>query len=83
MTKTARMEPGVKLRDAEKMALIPVKVLPTEPAEMLRKPSWLKITLPKSLSNSFLASPSITLSEGLNRPPFNNFSHSILFRFIV
>jgi lipoic acid synthetase len=48
MTKTAHMEPGVKLRDAEKMALIPVKVLPTEPAEMLRKPSWLKITLPKS-----------------------------------
>jgi lipoic acid synthetase len=48
MTKTAHMEPGVKLRDAEKMALIPVKVLPTEPTEMLRKPSWLKITLPKS-----------------------------------
>ncbi|MDP4946207.1 lipoyl synthase [Alishewanella sp. SMS8] len=48
MTKTARMEPGVKLRDAEKMALIPVKVLPTERAEMLRKPDWLKIKLPKS-----------------------------------
>ncbi len=48
MTKTATMEPGVKLRDAEKMALIPVKVVPTEPTEMLRKPSWLKITLPKS-----------------------------------
>ncbi len=48
MTKTARMEPGVKLRDADKMALIPVKVLPTEPDEMLRKPSWLKIKLPKT-----------------------------------
>ena len=48
MTKTARMEPGVKLRDAAKMALIPVKVLPTEPEEMLRKPAWLKIKLPKS-----------------------------------
>ncbi|WNO62078.1 lipoyl synthase [Rheinheimera sp. MMS21-TC3] len=48
MTKTARMEPGVKLRDAEKMALIPIKVLPTEPEEMLRKPAWLKIKLPKS-----------------------------------
>jgi lipoic acid synthetase len=48
ITKTARMEPGVKLRDAEKMALIPVKVLPTEPAEMLRKPDWLKIKLPRS-----------------------------------
>ncbi len=42
------MEPGVKLRDAEKMALIPVKVLPTEPSEMLRKPEWLKIKLPRS-----------------------------------
>jgi len=48
MTKTARMEPGVKLRDAEKMALIPVKVLPTERDELLRKPAWLKIKLPKS-----------------------------------
>ncbi len=48
ITKTALMEPGVKLRDAEKMALIPVKVLPTEPAEMLRKPAWLKIKLPRS-----------------------------------
>ena len=48
MTKTARMEPGVKLRDAEKMALIPIKVLPTEPEQMLRKPDWLKIKLPKS-----------------------------------
>jgi lipoic acid synthetase len=46
--KTARMEPGVKLRDAEKMALIPVKVLPTERDEMLRKPDWLKIKLPRS-----------------------------------
>ena len=50
MTKSARMEPGVKLRDADKMALIPVKVLPTEPAEMLRKPEWLKIKLPRALS---------------------------------
>jgi lipoic acid synthetase len=48
MNKTALMEPGVKLRDAEKMALIPVKVLPTEPSEMLRKPEWLKIKLPRS-----------------------------------
>ena len=49
MTKSSvRMEPGVKLRDAEKMALIPVKVLPTEKDEMLRKPQWLKIRLPKS-----------------------------------
>ena len=48
MNKPARMEAGIKLRDAEKMALIPVKVLPTEKAVMLSKPSWLKIKLPKS-----------------------------------
>ncbi len=30
------------------MALIPVKVMPTEREEMLRKPEWLKIRLPKS-----------------------------------
>jgi len=48
MNKPVKMEPGVKLRDAEKMALIPVKVLPTEKAEMVRKPEWLKIRLPKS-----------------------------------
>jgi lipoic acid synthetase len=48
MSKPVKMEPGVKLRDAEKMALIPVKVLPTEREEMLRKPEWLKIRLPKS-----------------------------------
>lgn len=48
MNKPVKMEPGVKLRDAAKMALIPVKVLPTEKNEMLRKPEWLKIRLPKS-----------------------------------
>lgn len=48
MSKPVKMEPGVKLRDAEKMALIPVKVMPTERNEMLRKPEWLKIRLPKS-----------------------------------
>ena len=48
MSKPVKMEPGVKLRDAEKMALIPVKVMPTERDEMLRKPEWLKIRLPKS-----------------------------------
>ncbi|WP_018690966.1 lipoyl synthase [Algicola sagamiensis] len=48
MTKPVRIEPGVKYRDADKMALIPVKVLPTEPDEVLRKPDWLKIKLPRS-----------------------------------
>lgn len=48
MSKPVKMEPGVKLRDAEKMALIPVKIMPTEREEMLRKPEWLKIRLPKS-----------------------------------
>lgn len=46
--KSARLEPGVKLRDADKMALIPVKVIPSDKKTMLKKPDWLKIKLPKS-----------------------------------
>ncbi|QFI39016.1 lipoyl synthase [Moritella marina ATCC 15381] len=48
MSKTVRLEPGVKLRDADKMAKIPVKIIATENDEILRKPSWMKIRLPKS-----------------------------------
>ena len=46
--KTSKLAAGVKLRDAEKMALIPVKIMPSERETMLRKPDWLKIRLPKS-----------------------------------
>lgn len=46
--KSSKLEAGVKLRDADKMALIPVKVVPSERDTMLRKPDWLKIRLPKS-----------------------------------
>ncbi len=42
------MEPGVKLRDAEKMAHIPIKVVPSEREKMLRKPDWLRIKLPRT-----------------------------------
>ncbi|RUO79653.1 lipoyl synthase [Pseudidiomarina taiwanensis] len=48
MSKPVRVEPGVKLRDADKMALIPVKIVPTERDQMLRKPEWLKVKLPAS-----------------------------------
>lgn len=48
MSKSVRLEPGVKLRDADKMAKIPVKVIASEPEEILRKPEWMKIRLPKS-----------------------------------
>ncbi|WP_028110483.1 lipoyl synthase [Ferrimonas futtsuensis] len=43
-----RLVPGVKLRDAEKVARIPVKVVPTDRQEMLRKPDWLRVKLPAS-----------------------------------
>jgi len=33
---------GEKLRGAEKMARIPIKIAPTEPAQMLRKPKWIR-----------------------------------------
>lgn len=40
------MEPGVKYRDAHKVALIPVKTLVTDRQQMLPKPAWMKIKLP-------------------------------------
>ncbi|MDD9157070.1 lipoyl synthase [Aliivibrio sp. S4TY2] len=48
MSKPIQMEKGVKYRDADKMALIPVKNMPTEKTEVLRKPDWMKIKLPSS-----------------------------------
>jgi lipoic acid synthetase len=42
------MEPGVKLRDGDKMALIPVKFMPDPDEEVLRKPDWMRIKLPPS-----------------------------------
>lgn len=48
MNKPERLQAGVKLRDADKVARIPIKVVPTPPEEMLRKPDWLKIKLPSS-----------------------------------
>lgn len=46
MNKPARPQAGVKMRDEDKMRLIPVQVIPTEKSEMLRKPDWIKIKLP-------------------------------------
>ncbi|ENC6435382.1 TPA: lipoyl synthase [Aeromonas veronii] len=48
MSKSVRMEPGVKLRDGDKMALIPVKFMPDPNEELLRKPDWMRIKLPPS-----------------------------------
>jgi lipoic acid synthetase len=44
----ARAVAGVKLRDDEKVKHIPITIMPTEKAEMLRKPSWIKIKLPRN-----------------------------------
>lgn len=33
---------GEKLRGAEKMARIPIKIAPTEPSQFLRKPKWIR-----------------------------------------
>jgi lipoic acid synthetase len=48
MNRPERLQPGVKLRDAEKVARIPVKVVPSERETMLRKPDWLRVKLPAS-----------------------------------
>ncbi len=50
MSKPIQMEPGVKYRDADKMALIPVTTITSEPTERLRKPEWMKIKLPADSS---------------------------------
>jgi lipoic acid synthetase len=43
LTQVARpVQAGEKLRGAAKMARIPVKVIPTEPSQYLRKPSWIR-----------------------------------------
>ncbi|MBP7546737.1 MAG: lipoyl synthase, partial [Corallincola sp.] len=47
MSEKLHRQAGVKLRDADKLALIPVKV-DTEAAPMLRKPEWMKVRLPAS-----------------------------------
>lgn len=39
---------GEKLRAAEKVARIPVKIAPTNPGERLRKPSWIRAPFPGS-----------------------------------
>ena len=36
------VQAGEKLRGAEKMARIPIKIVPTEPAQYLRKPKWIR-----------------------------------------
>ncbi|MDP7592137.1 MAG: lipoyl synthase [Litorilituus sp.] len=46
--KTVKITPGTKLRDADKMAHIPIKVVPSTRESMLRKPEWLRIKLPRS-----------------------------------
>lgn len=44
MTRPNRPEPGVALRRADKVARIPIKVVPKD--EPLAKPKWLKVKLP-------------------------------------
>ena len=48
MSKPITVQPGVQLRDADKMALIPVKFMPEDEGEQLKKPDWMRIRLPKT-----------------------------------
>ena len=41
-------EPGVKLRGADKVDRIPIKIIPTAKKDMLRKPAWLRVKVPAS-----------------------------------
>ena len=46
--KSSKMAPGTKLRDADKLAHIPIQVVSSTKENMLRKPNWLRIKLPRS-----------------------------------
>lgn len=48
MKKPEKLIAGVKLRNKEKLSRIPIKIIPTEPEEALRKPKWIRIKLPSS-----------------------------------
>lgn len=72
MSKPIVMERGVKYRDADKMALIPVKNVATEREALLRKPEWMKIKLPADSSRiqgikAAMRKMAFTLS--VKRPP--------------
>ncbi|MGU7782154.1 lipoyl synthase [Burkholderia sp. PU8-34] len=47
-TSKISMAAGTRLSAAEKMARIPVKIVATEPARMLRKPEWIRAAFPGS-----------------------------------
>ena len=46
MTEQKKLVQGEKLRGAEKLARIPIKVIPTD--ELPRKPDWIRVRLPSS-----------------------------------
>ncbi len=41
-SKPTPVQAGEKLRGAEKMARIPIKIVPSEPSQLLRKPKWIR-----------------------------------------
>lgn len=43
--KPSQLTPGKKLRDADKLSHIPIKVIPTDTRTALKKPAWMKIKL--------------------------------------
>ncbi len=45
---SVKVEQGVKLRGADKLARIPVKVIPTDKKDMRGKPDWLRVRMPAS-----------------------------------
>lgn len=48
MSEQKKLVQGEKLRGAEKLARIPIKVIPTE--ELPRKPDWIRVRLPRNAS---------------------------------
>lgn len=73
--------PSNKLRGAEKLARIPVKIEPTTPETMLRKPDWIRIRIPTSnavdkLKQTLRQNKLVTVCEEASCPNLSEcFSH--------
>ena len=56
-TRPQPLQAGIKLRGADKVARIPVKILPTD--DIPRKPDWIRVPIPNTRIENSHANPSM------------------------
>lgn len=80
-SKQQPMQAGVKLRGAEKMARLPIKIIPIAQTELLRKPEWIRAAFrgtksARNLSSTLRQNKLHTVCEEANCPNLGEcFSH--------